>query len=76
MLYYIKKSCTNNLTQRENKYATGEDNGIYFLESIIFKKWGGKKKNKTKIKKEKKFITLNKHEFYDETWCKCTANKY
>ena len=25
------------------------------------------KPNKTKIKKEKKFITLNKHEFYDET---------
>ena len=25
------------------------------------------KQNKTKIKKEKKFITLNKHEFYDET---------
>ena len=31
------------------------------------KKQNKTKPNKTKIKKEKKFITLNKHEFYDET---------
>ena len=32
MLLY-KKSNTNNLTQRENKYAIGEDNSIYFVEN-------------------------------------------
>ena len=36
MLLYTK-SYTNNLTQQENKYDTGEDNCIYFLEAIIKK---------------------------------------
>ena len=64
MLLY-KKSYTNNLTQQENKYATGEDNRIYFLESIILKNMEERKKKqkktkqnqtKQKSKKKKKFI--------------------
>ena len=45
MLLY-KKSYTNNLSQREKKYATGEFYGIYFLEAIIKIRRG----KKTKIK--------------------------
>ena len=73
MLLY-KKSYTNNLTQRENKYATGEDNGIYFLESIILKNVEERnkktKQNQTKQKSKKKKSSspgLNKHECHDET---------
>ena len=54
MLLY-KKSYTNNLSQREKKYATGEFYGIYFLEAIIKIRRGKKtKSNKTKPKKKKK----------------------
>ena len=43
MLLY-KKSNTNNLTQRENKYAIGEDNSIYFVETILLKNKEERKK--------------------------------
>ena len=49
MLLYTK-SYTNNLTQQENKYDTGEDNCIYFLEAIIKKQGGKEKKTKNKNK--------------------------
>ena len=49
MLSYTK-SYTNNLTQQENKYGTGEDNCIYFLEAIIKKT----KKQTNKNQKRKK----------------------
>ena len=38
-----------------------------FIKNEEERKKNKTKPNKTKIKKEKKFITLNKHEFYDET---------
>ena len=52
MLLY-KKSYTNNLSQQEKKYATGEFYGIYFLEAIIkIRREKKTKSNKTKPKKK------------------------
>ena len=53
MLLY-KKSYTNNLSQREKKYATGEFYGIYFLEAIIKIRREKKKQNQIKQNQKKK----------------------
>ena len=59
MLLY-KKSYTNNLSQREKKYATGEFHGIYFLEAII-KIRRGKKKKQNQIKQNQKKKKKSQH---------------